>query len=317
MPRRVSRKILLLLAAAIAVAGALAYREFWFSRPVGHGPARPTVKREWFVRPWSDRKVLLVGLGDSVTAGFGVAADHSYVGRMAENPPDEWPEMQGLCLRAVLPNLSVANLAVSGSTSRQHEEMIAGRLQRQPDDVFGLVVLTTGGNDLIHNYGRTPPVEGAMYGATYEQAAPWIESFRKRSERTIDLIVGRFPGGCHVFVADIYDPTDGLGDASNAGLPSWPDGLKILAAYNGVLAECAQSRRNVHIVPLRQAFLGHGIHCRQFWREHYCPTDPTYWYGENLEDPNDRGYDAVRRVFLKEIARAADQMFPDRASRRE
>lgn len=26
----------------------------------------------------------------------------------------------------------------------------------------GMVMLTTGGNDLIHSYGRQPPVEGAM-----------------------------------------------------------------------------------------------------------------------------------------------------------
>jgi hypothetical protein len=48
---------------------------------------------------------------------------------------------------------------------------------------------------------------------------------------------------------------------------------------------------------------------RQFWRQNYRPADPTYWYGINLEDPNDRGYDAVRRLFLIEIVRAAEVMF--------
>jgi hypothetical protein len=50
--------------------------------------------------------------------------------------------------------------------------------------------------------------------------------------------------------------------------------------------------------------MGHGIHCLQFWREHYHADDPHYWYFDNLEDPNDRGYDALRRLFLIEMARA-------------
>jgi hypothetical protein len=58
----------------------------------------------------------------------------------------------------------------------------------------------------------------------------------------------------------------------------------------------------VHVVPVHEVFLGHGIHCRQFWRTHYHWRDPHYWYFENIEDPNDRGYDALRRVFLCAIA---------------
>jgi hypothetical protein len=57
-------------------------------------------------------------------------------------------------------------------------------------------------------------------------------------------------------------------------------------------------------VDIHGAFLGHGLTCRQFWRSHYRSNDPNYWYFENLEDPNDRGYDALRRLFLIEIARA-------------
>jgi len=33
----------------------------------------------------------------------------------------------------------------------------------------------------------------------------------------------------------------------------------------------------------------------------YDSDDPYYWYGSNLEDPNDRGYDAIRRLFLIEV----------------
>ena len=47
--------------------------------------------------------------------------------------------------------------------------------------------------------------------------------------------------------------------------------------------------------------LGHGIHCRDTSNPHYDASDPTYWYYWNLEDPNERGYDAIRRAFLAEL----------------
>jgi hypothetical protein len=175
-------------------------------------------------------------------------------------------------------------------------------------DTIALVVMTTGGNDLIHNYGRTPPREEAMFGATWDQAEPWIKSFEQRLEGMIERINGHFSAGCHIFLANIYDPTDGVGDLNRAGLPPWKDGLKILAAYNDVIEQCAKRHPSVHLVDIRKAFLGHGIHCTQFWSSRYNATDPHYWYYVNLEDPNERGYDAIRRLFLLEIARTAEQL---------
>ena len=58
-----------------------------------------------------------------------------------------------------------------------HADTIRDRLLPQDADTFGLVVITTGGNDLIHDYGRSPPREGAMYGATAEQARPGSTTF--------------------------------------------------------------------------------------------------------------------------------------------
>jgi hypothetical protein len=54
---------------------------------------------------------------------------------------------------------------------------------------------------------------------------------------------------------------------------------------------------------MHTTLLGHGLFCTQFWREHYRREDPHYWYFMNLEDPNERGYDAIRRLFLNEITK--------------
>jgi lysophospholipase L1-like esterase len=292
----------LLAIGVFLVAAALGYIEFFLRRPVGEGPAGPRVEALAFQRVWSDRQVVLVGIGDSVTHGLGAKSQsHSYFERLAQNPTDEWPELNGVCLSRVLPNLTKLNIAVSGTTSVQHVDAIAERLPMFTADTFGIVVMTTGGNDIIHSYGRMPPKEGAMYGANLEQAEPWIANFAKRLDGMLIEIVSRFPGGCEIYLADIYDPTDGVGDALSVYLPTWQDGLKIHSKYNEQIRQIAERHPQVHMVPLHATFLGHGSHCRQFWRDTYDWNDPYYWYFGNIEDPNDRGYDAIRRIFLNTI----------------
>src|SRR6266404_3921811 len=68
------------------------------------------------------------------------------------------------------------------------------------------------------------------------------------------------------------------GLCSVPSLPDWPDGLKIVAAYNDAHRHCAEKHGNVHLTNLHDGFLGHGIHCTQFWTKHYHPGDPHYWY---------------------------------------
>jgi lysophospholipase L1-like esterase len=285
----------------LAATGGLA-RYFWFERSAGAGPAGAAVPAEPFQQVWTRRPVLLLGLGDSVTAGFGASPGKSYFQRLARNPTDELPELRGLSLSAVLPNLRSRNRSISGTESPQHLDRQIGKLPVFDRDTFGLVVMTTGGNDLIHSYGRSAPREGAMYGATLALAEPWIAGFETRLETMVTELRRRFPGGMRLFLANIYDPTDGDGTAGVVGLPPWPDGLKIHAAYNSVIERVADRHPDVVRVDIRTPLLGHGIYCRQFWRKHYARTDPTYWYDPNFEDPNDRGYDAIRRAFLNEIA---------------
>lgn len=293
----------MVLAGLLMVMGLAACLYFQFVHPVGRGPAGPDVDRQSFLAPWSTRPVRLVGLGDSVTAGFGARKGYSHFNRLVANPADEFSEMQGINLRVMFPALAFTNLAVSGSTSSEVVDRQLVLLATNDPAVLGLVIMTTGGNDIIHNYGRTAPREEAMYGATWEQAQPWVENFARRLEEVIRQVKARFPGGCEIFVANIFDPTDGLGDAERAGLPRWPDAMRILAAYNSVIEQCARQHPEVHLVDMHGAFLGHGIHCTQFWRTHYDWHDPHYWFYGNLEDPNERGYDVIRRLYLREIAK--------------
>jgi lysophospholipase L1-like esterase len=306
---RIKRKRLAVICVSglvLVMAGA-AYLYLWCSIPIGRGPAGPIVSGESFSHQWTDRPVLLVGMGDSVTAGFGARKGYSYFDRLVQNPLDEFQNMSGICLGKVLPKLAFTNLAISGSTSTELLENELPHLTQAESNIFGIVVITTGGNDLIHNYGRTPPREEAMYGATFEEAQPWISNYELRLESMVQKIEAQFPGGCRIFLANIYDPTDGIGDTERARLPAWKDSLKTLAAYNDAISRCVQKNPNLHVIDIHSAFLGHGIHCTQFWRSHYDWQDPHYWFYDNLEDPNERGYDVIRRLFLIEIAKAFKQ----------
>ncbi|TWU31766.1 hypothetical protein Poly41_60010 [Novipirellula artificiosorum] len=285
----------------MTLVGVLGYIEYFLSRPVGAGPAGPALDAIAFTQVWSDQRVQVIGVGDSITAGLGArSTSHTFFNRLLENPNDEFTDMKGVCLSEVLPHLTSENFAISGSESCTHAEVIADTIPVYPD-AYGIVLMTTGGNDLIHSYGRSEPRECAMYSATLEQALPWIESFRTRLARMLDELTAKFPKGCEIYLGDIYDPTDGVGDAPSVFLPHWQDGLAIHSRYNDVITEVAAQRDHVHVVPLHQTFLGHGSHCRQFWRSTYDANDPHYWFYTNIEDPNDRGYDAIRRIFLKTI----------------
>jgi hypothetical protein len=299
---RLPRRALLwtVILAILGVIALLAWRRLTYELPIGNGPAGPVVDAALFAKPWSTAPTVLLAVGDSVTAGFGSTRGHSYVELLTRQPAGDDPALAGCTLTSVFPALTVVRKAISGSTSFD----LATQIPRKPYDAAtrGVVVMTSGGNDLIHDYGRSPPNERAMYGATWEQAQPWLPGYSARLEDAHARLATLFPGGFRLFIGTIYDPTDGVGDIECAGLPAWPDGLKLLADYNRRILAFAAGHPDVQVVDTRALFLGHGLHCTERGNPAYRADDPHYWYFRNLEDPNDRGYDALRRLFLNEMA---------------
>lgn len=294
----------------VGVGASLLLLVWWGARvpaSMGQGPAGPDVPAEPFDRPWFDKRVVLISLGDSVSTGYGAGEGLGYFELIQRNRDGIYPEMRGRELRRVAPELSVIRLAQNSTNSMDHERVVQS-LPYFKQDTFGLVCMTTGGIDLIHSYGKRAPREGAMYGADYATAKPWIERFEARLDRMMGALSERFPGGCAVFLATIYDPTDGESDIENAGpifwLPAWEEGRPVFDGFNDAIRRVAERHDHVHLVDVHAVMLGHGIHCRDRDNPHYCPEDPTYWYYVNLEDPNQRGYDAIRRVFLNAMIQA-------------
>ena len=297
---RPERVMLLLVVAVLAVLGAYHWRASRRMPPMGSGPAGPAVPAEPFERVWHEGDVVLLGLGDSITRGFGASQGRSYFSLLIRNAADATPDMKGRELRRVFPKLKAQNLSVNYSTSVGHVTRQVPGIPQFGSEVRGVVVITSGGNDLIHPYGKKPPSDGELYGCTLEQAERWQVTFKRRLRGIVEGVNAKFPGGCEIFLANVYDPTDGVGDIEHANLPlpPWRDGEKVLALWNRTIAEVCDAYGHVHLVDIHAPFLGHGIHCRDKGNPHYRAGDPHYWFFDNLEDPNDRGYDAIRRAFL-------------------
>jgi len=271
--------------------------------PMGEGPAGPAVSMEHFEEVWTEESVVLIGVGDSITRGLGASARHTYFNLLVKNDDEQYPDMKGRDLGSVLPKLEAENFAQDYTVTAEHLESQLSKIETYPEEVKGIIVITSGGNDLIHDYGRSEPKDGAMYGARYEQATGWVENMKGRIKGLVEGLTAKFPGGCEIFLGNIYDPTDGASDPEWVGLPKWRDGSKILALANEKIAEVCAEYENVHLVDIHSEFLGHGIHCLEFWRKNYRWGDAHWWYYTNLEDPNRRGYDAIRRLFLVEMVK--------------
>jgi hypothetical protein len=124
----------ILLVGFVSVGGVFFFRYFWLYHPVGSGPAGPQVSRDVFEKPWINRKVLLVGLGDSITDGLGASPGvNSYFNRLVKNPIDEFPDMQGICLSSVIPNLKAENHGRSGFTSLETLDILLPKLRNSPE----------------------------------------------------------------------------------------------------------------------------------------------------------------------------------------
>lgn len=273
------------------------------TRPMGTGPAGPAIAAESFQTPWLEKPVAFIGIGDSITRGLGAPKGLTYFPLLMNNDDTFYPDMAGRDLSRVVTIQSYRNYAQDYTISQEHIDRQLVKVPQYDESIHGIIVLTSGGNDLIHDYGRSQPQHDAMYGCSYKQGQQWCEMLQARLDTLLTGIMSKFPGGCDIFFANLYDPTDGVGDPQTMGLPRWRACVKVVKLTNEKIAELCEKHPNVHLVDIHSEFLGHGIHCDEPWRKYYNADDPHFWYYYNLEDPNLRGFDAIRRLFLNEMIR--------------
>jgi len=122
-------------------------------RSMGTGPAGPLVAAAPFEKIWDEQEIVFLGVGDSITRGYGASGGLTYFDLLERNNDTVYPDMQGKDLSGVFPKLKARNIAVDYTISQEHIDHQLVKIPQYDDSVHGIIVLTSGGNDLIHDYG--------------------------------------------------------------------------------------------------------------------------------------------------------------------
>ncbi len=232
-----------------------------------------------------------VALGDSMLidyyaggTGWGTAS------LLYKNLDDAYPDWKGKDLATLYPDISFYNLTSDGATTNtvlnwQLPKVPTG--EKQPT----IIILTVGGNDLLHHYGA-PEKKGINLSYEMHENLRKIVSYLQAPSK--------FPKPARIYIGNIYDPSDGIsGGLEKEGYSPWPDGLKVLDHWNKRIQEVAQEK-GLTLVDIHKHFLGHGVNYDDPTGKYYNPEDSTTWLRLAIE-PNSRGAHEIRKLFWEKI----------------
>jgi hypothetical protein len=182
--------------------------------------------------------------------------------------------------------ISYQNHAQGGSKTSALVDQIKALPSTLPSPVA--VCITSGGNDMKDVFAQV------ALGA--DQAA--LAALGGNINLALDALLkpGRFGAGVavHVYEANIYDASDGVGDYSAHGCPWAPNGIPAIvsdgffAKWNGVIAGQVSAHGQTP-ADIHQLFYGHGY------------NHPPTWYANDCTHPNTTGHDELHRYFYSLI----------------
>ena len=242
--------------------------------------------------PISPKTVIF--LGDSITAGAGAGSDDEDYASLLVHNTDTWPEWDGIDLATRYPGIDVVDVSKSGAWTGTILNHQFARLEEQitlPFEGEVLVVMTVGGNDLQSVLMNPSGVE--------ERVEKTVDNWRNIAAYFLDE--HRFPDGSTLLMANVYEPTDAVGQVDGCFyglnisflLPSLLDAnmqLRALAEEAGFSA-----------LDLRGTFLGHGFHYSDPTTPYYNEDDPSLWLTNGCIHPNPRGHHEIRAMFWRAI----------------
>jgi lysophospholipase L1-like esterase len=165
-------------------------------------------------------------------------------------------------------------LARDGATSDDVLHRQVGAVGARP----ALVTITMGGNDLLTAIVESPDKVPAAVAATAANYDATLLSLAAT--------------GAKIVVSTVYDPTDGTGDLSWAGLPDVDEGLALLESMNAAIRTAA-ARHGAVVADLHAAFLGHGAQAGDITTADSHPHNHELWLCGHIE-PNAWGAQAIR-----------------------
>lgn len=264
--------------------------------PEDTGP--PTVPLDPDVTSWSPEFAPLpqvarvVFLGDSITAGYGIANQEvSYTELLVANADDAWPGFAGDDLTARYGAPEVIDVSRSGAETPDILDRQIPNLDEALDGPASgptLVFVTIGGNDMT----------GALVtpGALDTVADDIEANIREIATELNDP--ARFPDGVLLSLTNVYEPTDGEGQADQCFMGLDVSGVEpVLDDVNARTLALAQEI-GFAWVDLRGHFRGHGWNHERTSMDAYDADDPTRWFQEDCIHPNKRGHHEIRRLFL-------------------
>lgn len=233
--------------------------------------------------------------GDSITAGAGSPGTDGDFTSLLVNNTGAWPAWDGADLTTRYPGIDVVDISGGGAWTGTVLNDQIDRFEEQvtlPFEGEVLVVITVGGNDLQSVLLDPSSVE--------ERVEKTVGNWGEIAEYFLDD--QRFPDGATVLMANVYEPTDAVGQVADCFygldisslLPSLHDTnqqLRGLAEGMGFSA-----------LDMRGTFLGHGFHHSDPITAYYDEDDPSLWLANDCIHPNPRGHHEIRAMFWRAIA---------------
>lgn len=238
----------------------------------------------------------LIVMGDSISTGTGASAQAlRYYNLLSDNADATWPDAMALDLAQYFGEKpEMVHVAKGGSKTR---DLVGSQLDnlktKLGDSVSGhsVVVITSGGNDVLEALRDLEDPSGAKLDAAIKNLSALADFFADAA---------RFPDGVSLYVAAVYDPTDGKGKADPcyggiylANLPGWIDDWR--TAYRKLAQE-----KGFAMVDALGHFRGHGFNYDDTANRYHQTNDATFWLDDCVH-PNDRGHHEFRRLFYEAI----------------
>jgi hypothetical protein len=198
------------------------------------------------------------------------------------NDETHWPDEVGQDLVSRYPGISFTNLAADAATIG---DVFGGQLpELTPSDEPTLITLTVGTHDLLSALANRP--RGALLEAITRDVANAYDAL-------VDAIRAERPEAL-VLLTTVLDPSDRTGVIPGVLPEAGRLPLSALDSLNAHIREQAARRDGAALADAYIHFLGHGT---------TAPEPDRWFWRRSLLEPNARGANELRRVWLDAVAR--------------
>ncbi|MGM0559386.1 MAG: SGNH/GDSL hydrolase family protein [Myxococcota bacterium] len=230
----------------------------------------------------------VVFLGDSITAGSGASSTTNYRALLGGELEAQFGS-----------DIQIDNCSTGGAVNADLLDRQIPECFPEPAQSNTLVIITSGGNDIVRTAVDTPDVETG-------KAA--VDELVVDLKAALDYFANEenFPGGVSVVYANVYEYTDATGNldscrlAAVAGLSGqWDEGLEIYGYLESEYMRLAVER-GFDMLFLEEMFCGHG------WNRD-DEAGPCYenrgelWMSSDCIHPNEAGHAAIADGFMSVI----------------